>query len=64
MYHITYPDTTTASIYKVDAKLQTKPAAASGLVYDGSEQALLTAGGDTEKNIGVIEYSLREKGEY
>ena len=63
-YQITYPDTTTASIYKVDAKLQTKPAAASGLVYDGSEQALLTAGGDTEKNIGVIEYSLREKGEY
>ncbi len=61
-YIITWPDSTTAQIYKVDAKLDTVPAA-SNLTYNGSAQPLVT-GGTTEGNIGVVVYSTSEKGGY
>ncbi|MDE6900167.1 MAG: S-layer homology domain-containing protein, partial [Oscillospiraceae bacterium] len=61
-YKITWPDSTTASIYKVDAKLATVPAD-PGLTYTGSAQPLVT-GGATAGNIGVVEYSTSEKGTY
>ena len=51
-----------ASIYKVDAKLDTPPSD-PGLIYDGSAQALVT-GGTTVGGIGKIEYSLRQNGAY
>lgn len=63
-YEITCPATATASIYKVDAQLQDKPAAKTGLVYSGGEKELLASGGTTENGIGKVEYSLSEKGEY
>ncbi len=61
-YAITWPDSTTASIYKVDAKLDTPPSD-PGLTYDGSAQALVI-GGTTVGGIGKIEYSLRQNGAY
>ena len=61
-YMITWPDSTTASIYKVDAKLATVPAG-SDLTYTGSAQNLVT-GGTTVNGIGVVEYSTSEKGTY
>ena len=61
-YAITWPDSTTASIYKVDAKLATAPAAVD-LTYTGSAQALVT-GGSTEGNIGKVEYSTSQNGAY
>jgi methionine-rich copper-binding protein CopC len=61
-YAITWPESTTAQIYKVDAKLATVPTAPD-LTYTGSAQNLVT-GGTTEKGIGVVEYSTSEKGTY
>ena len=63
-YVISYPAATKASIYKVDAKLKTTPKEKAGLVYNAGEQDLLERGGVTENDIGVVEYSLNEKGEY
>lgn len=62
-YDITYPDTVTGSIYRVDAELTTVPAAITGLSYTGGELALIT-GGATKDDIGTVEYSLSEKGAY
>ena len=61
-YTITWPDSTTASIYKVDAKLDTAPADPN-LTYNGSAQPLVT-GGTTVNGIGVVKYSTSEKGTY
>ncbi|USF27523.1 hypothetical protein N510_002475 [Firmicutes bacterium ASF500] len=61
-YMITWPDSTTASIYKVDAKLATAPTDPN-LTYNGSAQNLVT-GGTTVNGIGVVEYSTSEKGAY
>ena len=61
-YSITWPDSTTASISRVDAKLDNKPAAPD-LTYTGNEQALVTAG-TTVGGIGTIEYSLSQNGVY
>ncbi|MCI8539346.1 MAG: hypothetical protein HFF18_11925 [Oscillospiraceae bacterium] len=61
-YAITWPESTTAQIYKVDAKLSTRPAALD-LTYTGSAQPLVT-GGRTVNDIGVLEYSTDEKGGY
>lgn len=61
-YTITWPDSTTASIYKVDAKLATAPAGAD-LTYDGSAQNLVTAG-KTVNGIGKVEYSTSQNGAY
>lgn len=61
-YTITWPASTTASISKVDAKLATAPEG-KNLTYNGGEQDLVT-GGSTEKNIGTIEYSLSQNGQY
>ncbi len=61
-YFITWPDSTTASISRVDAKLDNKPAAPD-LTYTGTEQALVTAG-TTVGNIATIEYSLSQNGVY
>ncbi|MEY8231229.1 S-layer homology domain-containing protein [Oscillospiraceae bacterium 50-16] len=61
-YSITWPASTTASISKVDAKLATAPVG-NNLTYNGGEQDLVT-GGSTEKNIGTIEYSLSQNGQY
>ena len=61
-YTITWPASTTASISKVDAKLENAPVG-KDLTYNGGEQDLVT-GGSTEKNIGTIEYSLSQNGQY
>ena len=61
-YVITWPDSTTASIHKVDAKLATLPSD-PGLTYNGREQELVNPG-TTVGNIGVIEYSLSQNGAY
>ena len=62
-YIITWPDSTTASIYKVDAKLAPAPAAVPDLTYDGNAHPLVT-GGKTVNDVGVLEYSIDEKGGY
>ena len=62
-YTITWPDSTTASIYKVDAELATKPGPVPNLTYNKTAQALVTAG-TTVGNIGTIVYSTSEKGTY
>ena len=62
-YYITWPDSTTASIYKVDAKMQAEPQAIAGLTYDGSAKALVTAG-TTVNRIGTIVYSTSQNGVY
>lgn len=62
-YTVTWPDTTTASIYRVNAVLAAKPAATPNLKYTGSAQELVTAG-TTVNNIGVVEYSLSQNGVY
>lgn len=59
-YIITWPDSTTAQIYKVDAELATVPAA-SDLTYDGSAHPLVT-GGKTVNDVGVLVYSMDEGG--
>lgn len=61
-YSITWPASTTASISKVDAKLKNAPEG-NDLTYNGGEQDLVT-GGSTEKDIGTIEYSLSQNGQY
>ena len=61
-YFITWPDSTTASISRVDAKLDNAPAAPE-LTYTGTEQPLVTAG-TTVGNIATIEYSLSQNGVY
>ncbi len=61
-YLITWPDSATAAIYKVDAKLDAKPAD-PGLTYTGGAQALVT-GGSTVGGIGTIEYSTSQNGAY
>ncbi len=61
-YAITWPESTTASIYKVDAKLDTAPADA-GLTYNKSAQELVRAG-STVDGIGTIEYSTSQNGTY
>ena len=61
-YIITWPDSTTAQIYKVDAELATVPAA-SDLTYDGSAHPLVT-GGKTVNDVGVLVYRMDEKDGY
>ncbi len=61
-YAITWPESTTASIYKVDAKLENRPAAIAQS-YDGSEKTLISAG-NTVDGIGKIVYSLSQSGTY
>lgn len=63
-YDITCPGSTTASIHMVDATQSSPPTAATGLVYTGSEQQLLTSGAVMVDGIGVVEYSLSETGGY
>ena len=67
-YQITWPDSTTASIYKVDAQIENAPQPdpgtdSKGLTYTGSAQALVT-GGTTVGNIGTIVYSTSQNGAY
>ena len=62
-YAIIWPDSTTASIYKVDAKLETEPQAIPGLTYDGKAHPLVT-GGKTVGGIGTIVYSTSQNGAY
>ena len=61
-YVITWPDSATASIYKVDAKLATAPAGAD-LTYNKSAQELVSAG-TTVNGIGKVEYSTSQNGTY
>ena len=61
-YVITWPESTTASIYKVDAKLANAPTACN-LTYNGNAQNLVTTG-STENDIGTIVYSLSQNGTY
>ena len=62
-YYITWPDSTTASINKVDAKMETEPKADPNLTYTGSAQALVSAG-RTVGGIGTIVYSTSQNGVY
>ncbi|MCM1148554.1 MAG: YDG domain-containing protein [Butyricicoccus sp.] len=69
-YQITWPETTTASIYMVDVKIETEnaPKPVEGLTYtvengQPKAQELLT-GGATVGGIGTIVYSTSEKGVY
>ena len=62
-YYITWPDSTTASIEKVDAKIETEPKEIAGLKYNASAQNLVT-GGATVNGIGTIVYSLSQNGVY
>ena len=62
-YEITWPQSTTASIEKVDAELSSNPEAASGLIYNGSPHPLVT-GGATKNGIGTLEYKLDGENEY
>ncbi len=61
-YAITWPDSTTASISKVDAKLVSAPAGINE-PFDGSEKELVR-GGATLNDIGEIVYSLEQNGAY
>ena len=65
-YEIVLPALVTGSIYKVDAKLAPGkvPQANPGLVYTGGTQSLLAPEGETVGGIGMVEYSLSEKGSY
>ena len=58
-YAITWPDSATASIYKVDAKLAAAPVGKT-LNYTGSELELVSAG-TTVNGIGTIMYSLNDQ---
>ncbi|MDE7220652.1 MAG: S-layer homology domain-containing protein [Oscillospiraceae bacterium] len=62
-YMITWPTTTTASIYKVDAKMETPPQAVPNLTYDSQPHELVT-GGKTVNGIGTIVYSSSKDGAY
>ncbi len=64
-YVITWPDSTTAQIYKVDAKLAIAPEGADLTYSPGTAQNLIAAGtGTTVNNIGTVEYSTRQDGAY
>jgi len=62
-YAITWPESTTASIYKVDAKIEGVPVAVSGLEADGKPHPLVSAG-TTKGGIGTVEYSMDQNGTY
>jgi methionine-rich copper-binding protein CopC len=64
-YAFDWPETTTAAIQRVDAKVDpaNKPAAVPNLTYTGSAQNLVT-GGKTVGDIGALEYSLSQSGGY
>lgn len=61
-YSIKWPATVTASITRADTALKTRPGAKT-LVFDGSEQELVTAGA-TKDDIGAVEYCLEQNGVY
>ena len=61
-YRINWPESTTASISKADAELQTAPAGQT-LTYTGAAQALVS-GGSTKDDIGTIVYSTSQNGTY
>ncbi len=62
-YVITWPESTTANISRVNAQWEQKPAGAENLAYTGSPQALLTAG-TTKNSIGKVEYSTSQYSGY
>ncbi|MBD5133520.1 MAG: S-layer homology domain-containing protein [Clostridiales bacterium] len=67
-YQITWPETTTASIYKVDAQIENAPqpnpgSENKGLTFTGEAQPLVT-GGTTVGGIGTIVYSTSQNGAY
>ena len=62
-YVITWPESTTANISRVNAEWEQKPAGAENLAYTGSPQALLTAG-TTKNSIGKVEYSTSQYSGY
>ena len=67
-YQITWPETTTASIYKVDARIENAPqpnpgSENKGLTFTGEAQPLVT-GGTTVGGIGTIVYSTSQNGVY
>ena len=62
-YVITWPESTTANISRVNAQWEQKPAGAEDLAYTGSPQALLTAG-TTKNSIGKVEYSTSQYSGY
>lgn len=55
-YQISYESGDLVIRHYGGAQITTAPVAASGLIYNGSEQALLTAGG--EANSGAVQYKL------
>lgn len=62
-YKITWPESTTANISRVNAEWEQEPAGAEDLAYTGDPQALLTAG-TTKGSIGKVEYSTSQYSGY
>ena len=62
-YTINWPDSVTATINRVDAKIAAAPAAVPNLVADGTAKDLVSAG-TTVNGIGTIVYSLDQNGTY
>ncbi len=64
-YYITWPESTTASISRVNAQWNLEPVGADNLTYTGNPQALIAAGtGTTLNGIGKVEYSTSQYGRY
>ncbi len=64
-YVITWPESTTANISRVNAEWEQKPAGAENLAYTGSPQALIATGtGTTKDSIGKVEYSTSQYSGY
>ena len=62
-YNVNIPASVTASIRKANAALAAAPDKISGLIFDGTAQALVSSG-STVNSMGVVEYRLGEDGEY
>ncbi len=62
-YKITWPESTTANISRVNAEWEQKPAGAENLAYTGDPLPLLTAG-TTKGGIGKVEYSTSQYSGY
>jgi methionine-rich copper-binding protein CopC len=64
-YVITWPESTTANISRVNAQWEQEPTGAENLAYTGNPQALIATGtGTTKDSIGKVEYSTSQYSGY
>ncbi len=64
-YKITWPESTTANISRVNAQWEQEPTGAENLAYTGNPQALIATGtGTTKDSIGKVEYSTSQYSGY